>query len=219
MEEEKTEGLLLQTIPYLGKQKILKIFTPNNGLISLMAKQGIPPSLTTPFLVAEWVYEKGKKELYSLKDTSLLNDLSSLRQDYSILSAAGQIAQDLLSSQFPERKAPLLYALTLSYFQKLTFFSHLETCVASFRLKRLLHEGVLSLQDECINCGKKASRIQRGESVCKDHDQGQSIPFSHEEWAVLSQLVFARQFSALQDLSLTAALQKKIEFMIQISDE
>ena len=211
MEEEKTEGLLLQTIAYLGNKKILKVFTKDHGLISLMAKKSIPASLTTPFLVAEWVYEKGKKELHSLQDASLIADLAHLRENYALLSAAGLIAQDLLKSQLPERKAPLLYALALSYLQKLPAFSHPDIAISSFRLKRLLHEGVLSLQPTCAQCDRGAAYIQDGESLCKDHSQGQGVVFSHDEWGVLCDLAFARQFSALQHIFVPPALQNKIE--------
>ena len=55
------EGVLLQTIPYSGRQRILKIFTPDSGLISLIAKSKAPV-WTTPFCIAEWVYIKGQKE-------------------------------------------------------------------------------------------------------------------------------------------------------------
>lgn len=208
--EEKTEGLLLQSISYLGTQKILKVFAPDAGLISLMSKKASSAALTNPFILAEWVYKKGKEEIHLLKDATLLNDFSDLRQNYETLSAAGHIAQDLLRSQLPAKKGGDLYALALAYLKKLAAFSHPEILAASFRLKLLLHEGLLSLQKECIQCGAPATHLSQGESFCRHHAIHSQLAFTSEEWEFLQIFTYARQFSLLQTLSLSSALQKKI---------
>lgn len=162
--EEKTPGLLLQSIPYLDQKKILKIFTPE-GLVSLFAKT----STLTPFCIAEWVYQKTEKELYPLKEAALLDPLSALRQSYPIITAAGSIAKDLLRSQLPGKKAPALYQLACLYLKKIPLAP--EILVASFRLKLLLHEGLLSALPEPT--------------------------FTAAEWEQVNLLAFARQFSSL----------------------
>jgi DNA repair protein RecO (recombination protein O) len=165
--EEKTPGLLLQSIPYLGQKRILKVFTPA-GLISLFAKK----SSLTPFCLAEWVYPKTEKDLYPLRDTTLLDPLSELRQNYALLTAAGSIAKDILRSQLPHKSAPELYRLACLYFKKLPQAP--DTLAASFRLKLLLHEGLLSCEREPI--------------------------FTPTEWEQVQVLAFTRHFSALYEL-------------------
>lgn len=166
MTEEKTIGLLLQSIPYLGKKKIFKIFTRDHGLISLFVRS----TPLSPFCIAEWVYHKGQKEIHTLKDSSLLDPLLFLRESYAILSAAGSIAQDLLRTQFPDKGAPELFDLVYLYLKNLP--ANPQILAASFRLKLLFHEGLLSTEP---------------------------FPsFTPTEWEQVSVLAFSRQLSMIQ---------------------
>lgn len=175
----KTPGLLLQSIPYLGQKKILKVLTPEHGLIAFFAKT----TQLTPFCLAEWVYLKSHKEIHPLQDSTLLDPLLELRQDYNTLAAAGAIAQDLLRTQLPGKKAP--FALACAYFKKLPL--NPQILAASFRLKLLLHEGLLSPEPEPT--------------------------FTSAEWEQVALLAFARQFSLIQEL--TAAPYEKIRALFE----
>ena len=98
--QAKSHGILLQAIPYLGKGRIFKILTEEDGLITLIAKK---PSLAliSPFCIAEWVYQKRQRDIFTLTEYSLLDALLGLRQSYEALSTAGSMAQDLLQTQLP----------------------------------------------------------------------------------------------------------------------
>lgn len=161
-----TVGLLLQSIPYLGKSQILKVFTPDQGLIALFSRK----TTLTPFLLAEWVFRKSSKEMHSLQECTLIDPLFSLKSSYSTLSCAGCIAQDLLRTQLPQKKAPELFDLTLFYLQKLTLAP--ELLAASFRLKLLWHEGLLSEEID--------------------------PSFTAPEWDQVQTLAFSRDLSAIQ---------------------
>lgn len=176
-----TPGLLLQSIPYLGEKKILKIFTPEQGLLSLFANK----TKLAPFCLVEWVYRKTQKEINTLQDSTLLDPLLNLRENYNTLLAAGAIAQDLLKTQMPDKKAPELFDLALFYFRKLPTSPQL--LVASFRLKLLLHEGLLS----------------------EDPDP----TFTAPEWTQVHTLAFSRKLSAIQ--ALTAVPHAKIKLLFE----
>lgn len=178
MTEEKTQGLLLQSIPYLGKKKILKVLTPQ-GLLTLMAKS----TSLTPFCIAEWVYRKTQKEIFSLVDSTLLDPLLHLRESYSLLSTAGSMAQALLRTQLPNKPAP--FALACAYLKKLPLNPPILS--ASFTLKLLLHEGLLSSEADPF--------------------------FTPVEWEQAASLAFATQFSALTPL--TAAPFDKIRLLFE----
>src|SRR5580700_7758836 len=126
MIEEKSPGLLLQAIPYLGQKKILKVFTPDFGLISLISQRVRNSALVSPFCLVEWVYKKKNGEIYSLVDGSLIDGLYNLRTSYKALTTAGQIAQDLLRTQMPGKSSVELFALTTAIFQKIDSFDHPE---------------------------------------------------------------------------------------------
>lgn len=167
MREEKTQGILLQLTPYLGRKKILKVFTRDSGLISLFAKS----THLSPFCIAEWVYHKGVKEIYSLKDTTLLDPLLPLRDSYATLSAAGSMAQDLLRTQFPDKKTPELFDLACLYLKHLP--SNPTIFAASFRLKLLFYEGLLSTTP--------------------------APSFTPTEWETVTLLAFSRKLSLIQE--------------------
>lgn len=213
MQEEKTEGILLQSIPYLGREKILKVLSKENGLVSLIAKNRSHLPFTNPFLIAEWVYKKRNGAIHSLKDVSLMKDLSDLRLNFSILSHAGQMAQDILISQLPEKKGSGPYALSASYLCKLGSSSSPEALGASFRLKLLMHDGLLGLQNGCMQCGQTACYLENGESVCKTHSLVSSISFKNDEWETLHHLTFARQFSIIENARPSLQMQEKIKKM------
>jgi len=142
--EEKTTGLLLHSFPYLGGKRILKVLTPETGLLSFFAKRSAPPVLTTPFVYAEWVYKKNSRDIYLLEDASLLDDLALLKQTYPHVLAAGKIAQDLLRTQLPNKPCPELFSLTLACLRKLPLFHDPSSLLAMFRIKLLFLEGLIS---------------------------------------------------------------------------
>ncbi len=176
-----TPGLLLQSIPYLGQKKILKVFSPDQGLISLFAQN----TKHAPFLLAEWVYRKTEKEIHTLQDSTLLDPLLHLRENYNTLIAAGAIAQDLLRTQMPGKRAPELFDLALFYLKKLSATP--ELLVASFRLKLLLHEGLLSEEPH--------------------------PSFSAPEWEQVHTLAFSRKLSTIQNLA--PVPQSKIQLLFE----
>ncbi len=159
-------GLLLQVVPYLGQKKILKVFTGAHGMLSLFANS----CTLTPFCLAEWVFRKGEKEIHNLQEASLIDPLSHLRENYDALLSAGAIAQDLLKTQMPNKKAQELFDLAYLYFKKLsTKPAHLA---ASFKLKLLLHEGLFSTEPDPT--------------------------FAPEEWNQVEMLAFSKSLSAIQ---------------------
>ena len=141
--EEKISGLLLHAVPYLGRKKILKIFTPD-GLLSLISNSSKFP--TDPFCLAEWVYRKNQRELYPLVDATLFDSFHNLRQSLSTLTAAGSIAQDLLKTQMPHKASAELFQLASLYFKNLEM--NPPILAASFRLKLLYHEGLLGEEEK-----------------------------------------------------------------------
>jgi DNA repair protein RecO len=213
MEIKKTHGILLQALPYLGNGRILKVFSETEGLITLMAKN--KPALSSPFCIAEWVYRKGQSEIFTLTDGSLLDGLSELRNSYASLTAAGSMAQDLLKTQMAAKHSPHLYNLLATYLKKSSTFKNPSILALSFRLKLLLHEGLLNLTSGCTHCGESASHLSQGESVCPTHATPGAFPFSSPEWECLLCLALSRKFSLLEEVECPPHLNEKIEKLFE----
>jgi len=147
MKENKSEGIVLKSFAYKETERILHLFTPDQGIIHLIAKHLSPKkpqrvNLTTPLCRGQYVYRKGKSDLYTLIDGSILNLHLPLRQSLKELTLGGKMLQAIHDTQLPEKPAPKLYELLAAYLKKLPLAP--ETLWASFQLKLLKHEGFIS---------------------------------------------------------------------------
>jgi len=208
---EKQEGVLLQSIPYLGNHRILKIFTPEAGLLTLMAKhvRAKNAAHTNPFCRSEWVYRKSQGDIYPIKDATLLDPLDELRKDYQTLIAAGSIANDLLRSQLSHRPAKILYELLIASLKHLP--RNPLAIAQSFRLKLLQFEGLVHLRPHCTLCGNPSVYLSRGECLCGHHASPGSLSFDREEWEQLMTLGLGRRFSEFDSIRLLSSFIEKTD--------
>lgn len=216
MDEKRSEGVVLKATPYKENDRIITLFTPDQGVISLYVR-GLSRSkpalvnLTTPLCHGEFIYRKGKSDLYRFVDGTIIDLHLPLRRSYQHLEFGGKMLQAILKSQLPGKAAEKLYALLLTYLKHLPTAEHPAVLWVSFLLKLLKHEGLLSLTESCTSCGNPASRFGDGESRCSECDEGLSFPFSEEEWKLLYTLGSTRQFTNINHLTLDLSLVKATE--------
>jgi DNA repair protein RecO (recombination protein O) len=216
MHEEKTEGIVLRSQDYKERHRIITLFSPQ-GLISLIVK-GISRknarllTLTTPFNHGEYIYYQGRSDLFRFHDGATLNDHLDLRQNLRSLQTAGALANAVLTSQMTGKPSPALFALYKSYHRQIRSFDDPEPLLASFYLKLLKHEGLLSLSSHCASCKEgMAQAFDNGESFCYQHARQGAISFSSSEWEKLLSLESAPQFSTLRSLQLPSLFLKKVQ--------
>lgn len=214
MHEEKTEGIVLRSQDYKERHRIITLFSPH-GLISLIVpsisrKNARLLTLTTPFTHGEYIFRRGRSDLLRFHDGTLISDHLCLRQNLKSLQAAGALASAILSSQMADKPAPALFALYKSYHGQVASFDDPAPLLASFYLKLLKHEGLLSISPFCASCDTSAHTLHDGESFCRPHSPHDALPFSPAEWETLLALDNAMQFSALRSLSLPPAFSQKI---------
>ncbi len=196
MQEEKIEGIVLRAQDYKERHRIITLFS-SSGLLSLIVR-GISRknarllSLTTPFCHGEYLFRRGRTELFNFVDGSVLDDHFSLRQSLASLNTAGALANAILTSQLPGKSSPHLFSLYKSYHKQVVHFEDSNTLLSSFYLKLLHHEGLLS------------------PSEVPPH-------FSSHEWQLVLSLGSAQQFSSLRTLTLTPQLPQKINALFKSS--
>jgi DNA repair protein RecO (recombination protein O) len=111
----------------------------------------------------------------------------------------------------PDKPAPALFVLYKSYHKQVVSFNDPAPLLASFSLKLLKHEGLLTLTSYCSSCDTSpAHLLYNGESLCAKHNTQNAMHFSIEEWKALLSLDQAQQFSTLRQLSIPPALSQKI---------
>ncbi|NGX38063.1 MAG: DNA repair protein RecO [Chlamydiae bacterium] len=193
--EEKHEGLVLRSLDYKDRQKIITLFTPTCGIISLIVK-GITRkkthllTLTSPFTQAEYHFSIRRSDLYTFRDGTLLNTHHTLRQSLSTIEGASVLAKALLTSQLPGKPAPALYRLTLTYLKHLPAFTDPTSLTTSFHLKLLKHDGHLT------------------------PDNPES-PFTPQEWALVTTLTETRSIDTLMEMSVPLDLSQKVQLMFK----
>ncbi len=220
MQIEKTQGIALKSVPYKDGKRIVTIFAENRGLITLFAKKLSLKRLSllnglNLFALSEFVYLKGKSDLFYLKDLSLIQGHYFLREDLKYIEQASLMAKTLVISQLPNKKAPLLYALLKNYLMHIPHFKSSLVLAYSFILKLLLHEGLLDLKSSCHSCHRPALYLIKGELRCALHSPEYALNFSLLEMQILRILTYSRSFQELGNLNLTTELQTKIWQLFQ----
>ncbi len=221
MIEKKEEGIVLQTLAYRESSRIISILTPQSGIIRLIAQQVSKKKsalihLTTPLCRAHFTYHIKRSSLYRLIDGHALDLHLSLRGKYAFLREAGTMVRLILASQLQGKPSPLLYRLFLFSLRQLPQMAFPETLRASFLLKLLKHEGLLSLSPTCLRCTQRSSEVlQGGESLCSPCSSPAAFAFSKKEWELLSLLANTRLFAALQPLALPQSLAKSLDSLFE----
>jgi DNA repair protein RecO (recombination protein O) len=217
--EEKVEAIVLKSIPFQDSHRIITIFSKEMGLLSLIVKKISSPhllALTSPFCLGEFLFKRGRGELFSFQDGTLLDSLSFLRNDFASIASASRMGKAILDSHLPQSLASQLYPLFLSYLRQLPAFDKKENLVSSFFLKMLLHEGLLHLSSSCNVCKEKAaSYLFRGESLCSLHQEKGAFSFSKEDWKIVEVLAYSRSYQILKTVELSEELQTKISSIFQ----
>lgn len=152
---DNTEGITLKSIPYQDKSRIISVFTKEFGLISLLVKDIISdPSLftlTSPFCVGEFIFKRGREELFLFQDGSIIDEHLDLRGDLKFINSAYAICISILDTQLYHKKSKLLYLLLKAYLRQIPLFKNPNALVSSFYLKLLFHEGLLNLKEDKVN--------------------------------------------------------------------
>ncbi|MBA2369031.1 MAG: DNA repair protein RecO [Candidatus Protochlamydia sp.] len=176
-EFQTAEGILLKVIPFQDYDQILVYFTLQAGLIKVLfrgsrsKKRGLL-GLCIPLTRAEVIYKEKRGEIYSGCDIALLDSYRSLRNNLDHLNAACELLQILYQTQWVGKPAPLLFALLISYLDKIPFSTHPQQFTASFRLKVLKHEGFASFPIVCSDCQshlETKAYYSQGEFYCSLH--------------------------------------------------
>lgn len=216
MEEKRAEGVVLRATPFKENDRILSVFTPDHGVVSLYVRglskskpQGV--NLATPLCRAEFVFKKGKSDLYRFLDGSILDMHLDLRRSYRHLEVGGKMLSALLKTQLPGKDSHALYHLLTGFLKHLSKGNFPETFWTTFQMKFLKHEGLLDISTECLSCSAPARVIAEGESLCETCSQGKGIPFTKDEWKILTILFDIRTFEPLLALELPSSIAKGID--------
>lgn len=156
MKQITTEAIVLRSLAFKDRQKILTIFSKEFGIISIIlkglsSKRSFKNSFSEPFCKAEFTLHKKGGDLFTFEEGSILDMHLSLRENLSHLKTSSSMVQALLISQLPERPSEALYTLFSLFLSQIKSFPCQNTLLACFYLKILLHEGISPVFSEDEN--------------------------------------------------------------------
>lgn len=222
METFRCEGVILQALNFQDYDRIVTVFSLEEGLIKLIIKGANRSSqrssnYTNPFTRAEFVYSKGKSEIYKNVELSLINQHLHLRQSLQTLEAASDIAQAVLKSQLLHTPAPDLYKLLVWCLEKMPLMIDPYLLAACFRLKLLRHDGLLNISATCASCAEPLEiyYLAAGETFCSAHVPSQGVRLNSEE---LVQVFHLAHFGSLSEISaqkIPPPLREKVACLFQ----
>lgn len=218
----KTEGIVLHTLKFKDTDQIATLFTPHEGLLKFLIKRAYTTKFgkgtaTALLSRAEFVYTKGKGDLYLCQEVTPLNAHPNLRANLPLLEASFDLLKGILRTQMPHRAAQALYQLLQTTLERIHTLSDPWSAALSLRLKILRYEGVFHPTPFCSQCEipLNAQCLHLGESFCRSHAPLRAVEFSPEECALLDHLAHARHWSEL-NISLPPGFALKV---IQLFDD
>jgi DNA repair protein RecO (recombination protein O) len=222
MKSYRVEGIILQAFNFQDYDKILTIFSLEEGLIKLIFKGANNPkrskgTITSPLTRAEFIFVKSKGEIHKCREISIINQYPRLRESLDNLHAACEMIQTVQSSQISQTPAPDLYNLLLAYLEKIPIIANPEILTTSFRLKVLRYEGLLGFDPNCSTCSSPLHTQYScgGESFCKKHAPSDSIVFFEEEAQLAMYLATCRSYSQLASTTLNSGITSKVKSLFE----
>jgi DNA repair protein RecO (recombination protein O) len=157
----KTQAIVLRSMRYGEADRILHLYTPEQGRIGAIAK-GVRRARSRfgarlePFFHVRLVLHEGRGELYTVTSADTVNAHGALREQAATLDSAAR-ACDAVARLF-ETGDPHPEVFTLLLNQLSLLNRHPEHAGAAnglaFRLKLLLAAGVLPQLGSCASCGE-----------------------------------------------------------------
>ncbi len=217
---ERTEGILLHTLDFRDHDLILTLLTRNFGLIKLIYKGGKSfkrkqGAVTAPLTLAECVYRKGKGDLHSLQEISVIDAGLRLRSSLESLETACGMLRIINATQLPGKPSPALFQTLKIFLKNLPDFPFKPTLAAAFSLKLLKHEGLFFFDHLCSICGKTPEALYyKRESFCPLHAPKDALALSREERAAIVRMAQCRALAEIASLEITPELSAKVDRMV-----
>ena len=213
------EGITIDYVNYRDYDRIITVFSHEVGVLKLFFRgsnrHSFASALTSPLTRGEFVYStgKGNNDLFFFCDGTVVDQHLSIRQDLDTLDAACEMLKIIKATQFPGKAAPLLYRTLSIFLHTLPAGDNTNAMLASFILKTLKHEGLLSIEGSCAVCGATATSIYHGELFCAHHSRQSGVPVSLVELELLRLLTASRTMHDIVSTEIDLEMLNKVRIL------
>jgi DNA repair protein RecO (recombination protein O) len=155
----KTEGLVLRTNDYGEGNKIVTIFSPDLGKVSIMARGAKKPksrlsSISQPFTYGNYLFYKGSQTgMGSLSQGEIIESFRDFRQDLTKMAYAAYFAELVDKLVEDGDRNPFVFQLLLTTYHYLDDEKDPEILARLFEIKMLTVGGYRPELNQCVACG------------------------------------------------------------------
>jgi DNA repair protein RecO (recombination protein O) len=159
MLSERTDALVLKTVPYSNTSLIVTFYTEKYGRLTAIAKGArrrqhtIEGAIETLSLGEAFFYIKKNRSMATLKDYDAFEDFSDIRKSLERFYAACAVIEYLLEGVADYESEPELFSLAVSALDAIAK-GHFESAVAAFIIQALNIAGVFPSVTNCSVCSK-----------------------------------------------------------------
>lgn len=226
MEIINTEGIVLGEVNYSESSKILKVFTKDYGLISIMSKgcrnlksklRGVSNKLS----YARFSFNYKKDGISTLISADTINTLRNIMTDINRISYTSYLL-DLTEQVYKHSQEEEIYPLLISILLKINDGYDYEALTAIYELKLLDYLGIRPNIDGCSICGSSKNILtistSEGGYICQNCYHGGKIYTN--KTVQLIRLFFYLDVSQISKLEIKKETKKELnEFIHEYYDD
>ncbi|SER70258.1 DNA repair protein RecO [Salipaludibacillus aurantiacus] len=154
---QKIEGIIIRTNDYGETNKILTVYSRENGKTALMARGAKRPksrfaSVSQLFVYGTFIYQKSKG-IGTLNQADIIDSFRDVRSDLMV-TAYGAVMVELIDRLTEDQdKNPYLFELLYQLLHHLNEGDDGEILLRILETKMLTYSGSTPTLHECANCG------------------------------------------------------------------
>ncbi|WP_280768495.1 DNA repair protein RecO [Salipaludibacillus daqingensis] len=154
---DKIEGIIIRTTNYSETNKILTIYSRENGKIALMARGAKKPksrfaSSSQLFIYGSFVYQKSKG-IGTLNQADILDSFRNIRSDLMLTAYAAYMVELLDKLTEDQESNPYLFELLFQLLHHLDEGEDGEILLRILETKMLTFTGSTPTLHQCSHCG------------------------------------------------------------------
>lgn len=185
MEKKRDLAIILRTIPYEDRHRIVTALTEQHGQITAMAKNAVQSrrfgGCLQPFAASEWRFtERPGSEMVHLEEASIRRSFEGLRAQFERLSLAGVFTELMLKLAPQNQPCPELFRLHsngLAAVEELPGNGIDLGLLTGFMAKLLQWSGSQPQMDHCLGCRKPVELLESESALsCVVADAGWVCP-------------------------------------------
>lgn len=185
MQSKRDLAIVLKTIPYEERNRIVTALTENHGVVSALARNAIQSrrfgGTLEAFVASEWTFvEKPATELLRLEEAVIRRAYDGIRADFELLSVASVMNELMIKVAPKHEPCPELFRLhanALAYLEETALKGKKPTLkpgaidnetlalLNGYLTKLLQWSGNQPQLERCLGCETSISQMQRHQSL------------------------------------------------------